>query len=104
MIKARNYKINKSQFIKDIEQQYCKEEIVPESQKSDIEFTELEFGESLVYDYYKYGKLLKKKMYEYNKKNGLHLSRSKRQIKINDIDVEKMTQMEIKDLNVYISN
>lgn len=103
MIKTRKNEINKSQFIKDIEQQYCKG-IMIDSQKSGIELTELKFGESLVYDYYKYGKLLKKKMYEYNKENGLHLPRSKRQIKINDIDVEKMTQMEIKDLNVYIFN
>lgn len=71
-----------------------------EPQKLGIELRELEFGESLVYDYYKYGKLLKKKMYEYNKANGLHLSRSKRQIKISDIDVEKMTQMDIKDIKV----
>jgi len=65
-----------------------------------IKFRELEFGESCIFDYYKHGRNLKRKMNEHTKKIGLHLPRSDLQVKINDFNLNTMTKMNINNLEV----
>lgn len=60
----------------------------------------LKFGESLIVDYHKHGRFLKKKLMEHDKKIGIHLPKSKRQIKFNDKDLEMMKKIDIKDIQV----
>lgn len=89
----------KSNILKNIEQVYC-EKVLADEKKLGIEFKELKFGESYINDFYKHGKLLKKKIYEHTKNIGLHLPRSKHQIKIMDIDIEIMKNIIINDEEV----
>lgn len=65
-----------------------------------IKFRELKFGESCVFDYYKHGRNLKRKMNEHSKEIGLHLPRSHLQVKMNDHNLKKMTKMNINNLEV----
>lgn len=68
--------------------------------RSDVNLEDLRFGKSFVYDYFKYGKSFKKKMRDYNKTLGLHLPKSKRQIKITDPNIEMLTRMKINNREV----
>lgn len=97
-------KIRRPAVIDDIDEAYRKG-ILTDTQKLGLQFRELEFGESFLYDYYKYRGYLKRKIYEHDKHIGIHLSRSKRQVKVNDNDVKMMKRMEINNAEVcYVFN
>lgn len=92
-------KIKRPAILDDIDEAYCRG-ILTDTQKLGLKFRELEFGESFMYDYYKYRGQLKRKIYEHGKQIGVHLSRSKRQVKVNDNDVKMMKRMEINNAEV----
>jgi len=93
----KKYKI--TPYIKCIEEEHYKFAL-NDSDILDVESSELNFGKSFIYDFYKYGKLFEKKMREHNKTMGLHLPRSKHEVKITDFDIEMLTQMKINSQEV----
>ncbi|XP_015368882.1 PREDICTED: uncharacterized protein LOC107165243 [Diuraphis noxia] len=84
-------------YVNEFEKVQCNN-IPSEVERMGIKFRELEFGESCVFDYYKYGRNLKRKMNEHAKKIGIHLPRSDLQVKINDFNLNTMTKMNINNL------
>lgn len=65
-----------------------------------IKYRKLKFGESCVFDYYKHGRHLKRKMNEHSKEIGLHLPRSDLQVKLNDYNLNTMTKINVNELEV----
>lgn len=67
-----------------------------------IKFRELKFGESCVFDFYKHGRNLKRKINEHSKEIGLYLPRSDLQVKLNDYNLNTMTKININNLEVSL--
>lgn len=86
-------------MFKEVDELYC-EGLMTDDERLGIRFRELEFGESIIYDFYKHGKQLKRKLKEHAKEIGMHLPRSKRRVKIADEDVEMLKAMEINTTEV----
>lgn len=86
-------------MFKEVDELYCKG-LMTANERLGIRFRELEFGESIINDFYKHGKLLKKKLDEHAKGIGMHLPRSKRRVKIVDEDVEMLKTMKINTIEV----